>query len=1281
MAANTMDLIEGGSMLPHVYCKNIILENGVEEGDIDVTLNFEIMQNKNNFSKSSIVNNLKIDGLSLADFIFLQVVPFQSSNNIKSLRPSYKPDGWQQQRPGQEETRIKNAYLIYGSNSVVSWIQSPSNLSYLPKGPLHSSIVGVSGDSTMGIVGSLSSSPLTLESELHGESGISLPKPQFLGLGSLKAHGQGVPDPGLVREEVIDGKAYYIFPYNYTYTYKPLGLGKNALGFMFYCYLDVPLFYKSAADIPDDGITAESLNLKVLNGPVNTEVVFAESPNEVAETREQFFTYEGERWNGSVHLHMCGINEAPDGYCGPGGLGENQGWMAGKAHVAGAPKLSLNVVSNYKIQDFRFKSTEQFSPNVQGLYPPPTDNQDIIEKIGIEGLISPFQKETKKYLFKVDHPGNVAIASGNKLFLGGFGLVGGGYTAGDNDAEFSKLYISRDKENNARGLFAINFEQLLWSNSPLYRTMSGGSLQNTKLKSTLANSTLLELKIYRDRVKKRPMGNRYENYANDTSYEEPSYLVGTVNQVFPWYGSPSGGQGITMAASSGGLQEVDLHMPNGSNNSERKVRFFTFRDLDVGEKSAGLYQYRIEMKFKDGTYGFLKKLLVDLSKARSEMNKYYDLSLSGHTIEKTLSTAQRVGQKSENPALKKLKYKPYFKNQTFEPEFAQAAAEKFSQAVKPWDAEGTPTHPTLLDRLEFLSQLFDLPAVMSVNWTMQGLVADFFKSMVSPESGSPRGINHLIKLADAAIDHLQVLLGSTKISKVGGGIGSKAATNAYSFGNFFDHDISSSDSMIEEYHSFDHPSELHKALSNENIYIDYLSLGGSIDPAQPLTQASPLPNNPPPAGGFAKKVGGLTKKAYNPNLPSPTSTPPGPPVPAGNNGPYAISKQDYQLRCQMDAWRVSKWGNPEQEALDGNPNITEDNIAGSNAGGGQIGGPMFEFDVLSNSAYSYLMPSIVELSDPAKKDSAFNFKFNAFEPSDGAVGFQPTLNLTHIDYDRVVTALTTYGHNKADVDDADLMPDYYKPSSDDSAPLEREFYKNLFNSNNITVHESAYHDQLFAKKPGAISDKVSDPLLNELLPSWPDDFSDKNIATDSHLKKLFADERNLFISPSGKTRHDGSWNIELPNVYKMAFYSDGGGTTALSENYAEILKETQAGPNPVHNSYFFLHTNLISEIQVYSGQASSMKIWKDDESSWQKLQKSDIESLTSGKTIFCRMVFYDPAATQGFTLPIINKYFLISAGTNPEIASGQTSAPGGGMASFGGGGGAVSNIAGGGGYL
>ena len=61
------------------------------------------------------------------------------------------------------------------------------------------------------------------------------------------------------------------------------------------------------------------------------------------------------------------------------------------------------------------------------------------------------------------------------------------------------------------------------------------------------------------------------------------------------------------------------------------------------------------------------------------------------------------------------------------------------------------------------------------------------------------------------------------------------------------------------------------------------------------------------------------------------------------------------------------------------------------------------------------------------------------------------------------------------------------------------------------------------------------------------------------------------------------------------------------------------------------------------------------------------------------MIFYDPAATQGFTLPIINKYFLISAGTNPEISPVDgAGAVGGGMSSFGGFGGGLGG--GGGGY-
>ena len=38
----------------------------------------------------------------------------------------------------------------------------------------------------------------------------------------------------------------------------------------------------------------------------------------------------------------------------------------------------------------------------------------------------------------------------------------------DNDTEYSKLYITRGKDNSARGLFMINYESLLENNSSLY---------------------------------------------------------------------------------------------------------------------------------------------------------------------------------------------------------------------------------------------------------------------------------------------------------------------------------------------------------------------------------------------------------------------------------------------------------------------------------------------------------------------------------------------------------------------------------------------------------------------------------------------------------------------------------------------------------------------------------------------------------------------------------------------------------------------------------------------
>lgn len=60
-----------------------------------------------------------------------------------------------------------------------------------------------------------------------------------------------------------------------------------------------------------------------------------------------------------------------------------------------------------------------------------------------------------------------------------------------------------------------------------------GVLPNAEnyISSILNKSNLLEVKLYRDRVKKKIIGNRREKYANDEFYEEPSKLVATIPYV------------------------------------------------------------------------------------------------------------------------------------------------------------------------------------------------------------------------------------------------------------------------------------------------------------------------------------------------------------------------------------------------------------------------------------------------------------------------------------------------------------------------------------------------------------------------------------------------------------------------------------------------------------------------------------------------------------------------------------------------------------------------------
>ena len=118
--------------------------------------------------------------------------------------------------------------------------------------------------------------------------------------------------------------------------------------------------------------------------------------------------------------------------------------MVGQLHIPGAsqPKLELVEYPNYKIDDFRGSLIPPTAPNVLGvvgrgdrstLGPRP---ELQLKQIGKE--LGSYEKKTKKYFTR------------------------------DNDDEYSKLYLTRDASGGTRGLFFIDFDNLLKNNSTLY---------------------------------------------------------------------------------------------------------------------------------------------------------------------------------------------------------------------------------------------------------------------------------------------------------------------------------------------------------------------------------------------------------------------------------------------------------------------------------------------------------------------------------------------------------------------------------------------------------------------------------------------------------------------------------------------------------------------------------------------------------------------------------------------------------------------------------------------
>ena len=1322
-----LDTITGGGLLPHVYCMSAVLEssaNPLNTEGMTVTLNFELYQKASNLGESNWLNNFNVLGANIYDSLKIEIVQMTHITNIKKLLASNFPV------PDQSEPSMSSIGNIYVSKhylgdgflprSALAGTNAPGSMDcefHQCGNPFSNTIFEHTQnfkqptwpyDKTYGETEYMTPSlRVTNISEIQNLSG-KFVETESMGTSSYSEFNRAV-DTGTnkAREELKNGELYYVVPFSQTFE---VGPGIKNLGYLFYCYLDVPDFFVAAGLENVGNIVGENIENYIIEGSVNTEIVLIDG--KPAQTREAFFLPDGGEWEGSVHLHSV-HNPDPSGYMGDGGFGENRGWMVGEKHLPGVdqPKLALQEIPNNKIQDFRRSSKKEQYDGFLGLG---VDNPVFALDQNVQGSInmflSPFQKENRKYLSKFG-----AGAGGKEAH---YNSVGVSYY--DSDSEFSKLYLTRDSANQARGLFFIDKREFLFNNSKIFPILfdqdptinlekagidvveafdiawnerpelreeyieegavytpgasgfaagpdfdpdnpgdtpfilsEGTGLVYEERQKIINRSKILEIKLWRDRVKKQDVNNKREKWANDTSYEEPSYLVSN------WTPKDQDDDPISDFVRNG-LKRINLHLASRSSNEQV---YFHFCDTDVGVQSAGLYQYRIEVVFEDASYSYLSDLLRDIVQVKGMLSEYYQFA-SGHYYgdDISITKVQKVGD--FQPEELKRNLIPYYNHKTKSfsshlgwviqhlPAPPGSALERIRSLTRQTEYTASPLI-TILKKVKYIFGLSSLADVGAVT------------ALINPSTGSLPGINHVISFVETVIKKLEELLNVTKLSKTGSELESKTLPNGYNYNNIYSFTVSPTDNIIYDDHTF---YDLFEGVSNNDIYVEYLATDSD---------------------------GLVTPTRYT--------------------GLKTISVADFTNRCQLEAAKyfhghlgivpgaaqtfvttdetpVSAWSKPffpiDPQVFGGLVESTS---------------PVKSLDTLG---YSFLAPSIIEISDPqftntgAVPDARFAYKAflsNASQyvgtlhsPVDDAVGFsQAAAGYSNIvtgkfrnpqESQRLWGLIINHALNKEINPYADLVDnmtvgphnfptawdrDYVEGEVHDRTILLREMYKKIFQNFGLQAHHivfgAKFYGAEFDKKPGAQWPDLPDDEEYHISPGdaqnreqWlQQGYSDSNLDTSPLFQSILSSfgahslvkggEKTYLRPDNGSMTsaqiHD--WHsldpqeLELPNLFLFLLIdSYGAGVKYTRPAFKDLLGADMIAPYQpngvtgqitIETSDFstrgfrFANIDLMSRIEVYDpppgpedidgmvGMATRNNIAKDDESSWRLLTKEDVE--------------------------------------------------------------------------
>ena len=720
----------------------------------------------------------------------------------------------------------------------------------------------------------------------------------------------------------------------------------------------------------------------------------------------------------------------------------------------------------------------------------------------------------------------------------------------DNDSEYSKLYLSRDQNGSAHGLFFINLEELLKNNSQMYSTLPGIP---DHLLDVISQSKFLKLNVYRDRVKEHVIGKRRINYSDRTSYQEPSTLI----QV----------------------SETPINATSLSPENKALIKYFSFSDHEVALKAAGMYQYRVEISFKDGTYEYLYGMYKELAVTKKLLEQYYDLSISSYTD--PAAAGFEYDSNRTTKEYSKAVFSQYFKNGSYNQQFALKVAETFADTLSGFESKIV---PKIINAFRiFLGQT-------NQNLEQKSLL---IRNNLDPVTGSPKGIQSILKLTEVFIDRLEVALGLNKLKKVSSNFTAKGYTGAYDNSSLLNNIVSQSSHTIYEEHSFDHPAELFQAISNKDLYSDYLSLDSDTTETQAAMRT--------------------------------------------------VSAKYFMERCELENTKFSaKPLSPTDTEPVYDISLFTQNQNATNNSYERTSSPKY----LSDTGFSYLAPSVIKLFTGTKEKN-YVYKPLDRDPRQDEVLEEMLVTLTNYSF-------TKQDEKNADLFDAHFS---YEDLGYDFSLREsyKEVFENLgMTVHDLNLHQEFFEDSRGAAKiagadcieplkeaevivPGAMQ-------LSTHTQYVINDFSDSTITPNLYFKNFLNSKdaasiklapvllRNYTFSAIGNTSNF----YNLPNSFKFSSISSNhllAGSEISSPRWRAMTQDLNfSGP------YLFFNLNLTVKIEAFRGKTGNAKY---DEESWSLLTKEDLRGQAGN--LLCKISYYNEKLTRNLNLPILDKYFLINS--------------------------------------